>query len=332
MAMAGYWQNKKVLVTGGAGFIGSHLVELLLNEGARVRVADILPKDNAKHLAGVIKKIDYKKLDLSSGLEARRVCWGMDVVMNLAARVGGIEYNSKHPASIFRENMLVFMNVIEAAYREKVKRFLVVSSACVYPRACSIPTREEDGMQGCPEPTNEGYGWAKRMEEYLGAAYHHQYGMEVAIARPYNCYGPRDNFDPASSHVIPALIHRAFGEKERPLKVWGDGTHSRSFLYVEDFARGLLAVCEKVPDARPVNIGEEREVTVRELAEKLREISGEDFKIVYDKKALTGQPRRKCDCRLLRRLTGFKTEVSFEQGLRNTVAWYLAQRREGSGR
>jgi GDP-L-fucose synthase len=248
------------------------------------------------------------------------------VVLNLAARVAGIEYNASHPASIFQENLEMFFNTIKASSELKVDRFLVTSSACVYPRHCSIPTPEAEGTQGEPEPTNSGYGWSKRMEEYLGARYAQEFGLSVAIARPYNAYGPRDNFNPASSHVIPALILKAFHSTDGTLPVWGDGSHSRSFLYVEDFARGLLEVAARYPNADAVNIGADEEVTIGEVAhmvaKRVSEIRGFPIKPVFDPRGLTGQPRRHCDTKKAEATIGYRAAMSFEGGLMRTIDWF----------
>ncbi|HAA75741.1 TPA: GDP-fucose synthetase [Candidatus Latescibacteria bacterium] len=316
-----FWQNKRVLVTGGAGFIGSHVVELLVAEGADVTVP-VRTEGRDGFLESVRSQIKVKAADLMVERDCRAVTEGQDVVMNLAADVGGIEYNVAHPASIFRNNLQAYMNCIEAARCEGVERFLVTSSACVYPRHCSIPTPEDEGFSDRPEPTNEGYGWSKRMEEYLGQAYAAEYGMKVGIARPYNCYGPRDNFDPEKSHVIPALVRRII-EGENPLVVWGDGRQSRSFLYVTDFARGLIEMAERYAEADPVNIGAEEETTVKELVELLVDLSGMDIDIQYDTSKPAGQPRRKCDSRKAVEKVGFAPRVALREGLAETLDYYF---------
>jgi len=240
--------------------------------------------------------------------------------------VVGLEYNSTHPASIFHENMQIFLNVIKAAQQLKVDRFLVTSSACVYPRFCTIPTSEDEGFLGEPEPTNSGYGWAKRMQEYLGAQYAREFGLSVSIARPYNAYGPRDNFDPTSSHVIPALIRKAFESSNGFLDVWGDGSHSRSFLYVEDFARGLLEVAARYPMAEPINLGAEEETTIRELATQIAslvsQIRGVRIQPRFEPAGLTGQPRRCCDTSKANRVLGFRAQMALSEGLKRTVEWF----------
>ncbi len=205
-----FWDRKKVLVTGGGGFIGSHVVERLarLHRGVKITVAARMTPENKRNLAAVLKDVRVVKADLRDPEACRRACRGQDVVLNLAGVVGGVGYNSVHHASLFRDNMTLQLNMIEAARLEKAARYLVVSTACVYPRDCVIPTPESEGFRDAPEATNRGYGWAKRMGEYLGRAYADEFGMSVAIVRPYNAYGPRDHFEPEKSHVIAALVRR----------------------------------------------------------------------------------------------------------------------------
>lgn len=318
-----FWDGKKVLVTGGGGFIGSHVVERLvrLHRGVRVTVAARMSPENKRNLAAVLKSVRVLKADLRDPAACRRACRGQDVVLNLAGVVGGVGYNSRHHGGLFRDNMTLQLNVLEAARLEGVARYLVVSTACVYPRDCRIPTPESEGFRDAPERTNRGYGWAKRMGEYLGQAYAEEFGMKIAIVRPYNAYGPRDHFEPDRSHVIAALVRRVC-RGEKPLKVWGDGKATRAFLYVEDFARGLLDVAEKYPKADPVNIGSSREVSVKELARAVLRAAGHDARLVFDPSKPSGQPRRACDTRKSRKVLGFRAEVSLDEGLRRTVAWY----------
>lgn len=321
-----FFKDKKVVVTGGSGFIGSHVVEqLLLLEAASV----IIPtrQKNPEFLENVKDKVDIVSCDLFNYEQTKSVISGSNVVLNLTAIVAGIEYNKNHPASIFQQNLEMFFNVIKASQECGVERFLVTSSACVYPRHCSIPTPEEEGFKEEPEPTNSGYGWAKRMEEYLGQKYFEEFGMSVAIARPYNAYGPRDNFDPAKSHVIPALIKKALETENGVLDVWGDGTHSRSFLYVDDFARGLIETAALYPNADPINIGNFEEITIKDLAIMIAEITSEirDQKITpkFNPTGITGQPRRKCDTKKAEEKIGYKAKMSFDEGLRETINWYI---------
>jgi GDP-L-fucose synthase len=321
-----FWKDKKVLVTGGAGFIGSHVVERLVEKGADISIVviDNLQSGELRNLEKVRDKIKFIKTDLKNMKECVKLCKGKEIVMNLAARVGGIEYNRLHHGTMFRDNMLINLNVLEAARLVNVERYLIVSSACVYPRNCIIPTPEEEGFKDNPEPTNEGYGWAKRMAEFMGQAYHREFGMKIAVARPYNCYGPRDHFAPEISHVIPALIKRVF-DGEDPLIVWGDGEQSRSFLYVEDLARGLIEVTEKYAVCDPVNIGTDEEIKIKDLVKLIIELSGKNPKVYFDTSKPVGQPRRNCDNKKARKKVGFEAKVSLEEGLKRTIEWYRNQ-------
>jgi GDP-L-fucose synthase len=317
-------------VTGGGGFIGSHVVERLLHrhDSVRVTVAGRMSKENKRNLSAVLRNPNMRviKGDLRDPRFCRRACKGQDIVLNLAGVVGGVGYNSRHHGSLFRDNMTLQLGVLEAARLESVERFLVVSSACVYPRDCAIPTPESEGFRDEPETTNRGYGWAKRMGEYAGRAYAEEFGMKIAIVRPYNAYGPRDHFEADRSHVIAALVRRVcMGES--PLKVWGDGTSTRAFLYVDDFARGLLDVAEKYPNADPVNIGSPSEITIKDLAKAvLRACGAQNTKNIFDPSKPSGQPRRACDTAKSSRVLGFQAEVGLQEGLARTVAWYRKNR------
>lgn len=316
-----FWKGQRVLVTGGNGFIGSHLVERLVAEGARVTSTASSPATEFRFLDAVRKDIRTVVGDLSDAVVARRAVEGQEVVFNLAAKVGGIEYNLKRVGSVFRDNLQVFMPVLDAAQQARTGLFVVTSSACVYPRVCSIPTPEEEGFKDRPDPANEGYGWAKRMEEFLAEAYSREFGMKIRVARPYNGYGPRDNFDPSSSHVIPALVRRVMSGED-PLVVWGDGSTTRSFFYATDFARGLMAVAEKSPRVEAVNLGADEEVSIGDLARLIVRLSGRTVKLVFDPSKPAGQPRRKCDTRLAEKLLGFRAAVPLEEGLSRTIEWY----------
>ena len=319
-----FFHGRTVAVTGGTGFIGSHVVEQLLCLGARpVVLSRRIDSEFLRHYA---HRIQFRQCDLVSYESTQRALEGVSVVLNLAAKVAGLDYNSKHSASIFHENMQIFLNVVKAVQEFKVDRFLVVSSACVYARFCSIPTPEDEGFAGEPEPTNSGYGWAKRMQEYLGVQYAREFGLSISIARPYNAYGPRDNFDPASSHVIPALIRKAFESRDGCLDVWGDGSHSRSFLYVDDFARGLLEVAARYPKADPLNLGANEEISIRDLATRIANLvskeRGVSIQPRFQAAGLTGQPRRCCDTNKATRALGYHTQVTLGEGLERTVKWF----------
>jgi len=327
-----FFKGKKVAITGGTGFIGSHLVEQLLSLSA-MPIVLTRQKDPAflKNVKNDVKIAQCNLFDYESTYSAMKGC---SVVLNLAASVAGIEYNKNHPASIFQDNLQTFFNSIKAAKDHNVERYLVTSTACVYPRHCSIPTPESEGMLDEPEPTNSGYGWSKRMEEYLGQKYSEEYGLSVSIARPYNAYGPRDNFLPKSSHVIPALILKALKSQDGTLPVWGDGSHSRSFLYVDDFARGLVEVTARYPKADPINIGAHEEITIKDTALLISDIvgslTGKKITPVFNPSGITGQPRRMCDTSKLEKELQFKSKVSIKDGLRTTIEWFKEEYEKNS--
>ena len=319
-----FWKNKKVLVTGGAGFIGSYVVEMLLNLGAKVKVSDSIESDLAVNLSKVIDDIEYIKGDLRLVSDCEKACKESGIVLNLAAKVGGINFNRQHPGSMFRDNILISANMLEAARLCNVERFLVTSSAFIYPQSCKIPTPETEGFAGMPEPTNDGYGWAKRMAEFQAGAYYREFKMNITIVRPYNAYGPRDCFDPERAHVIPSLIRRVF-DNENPLNVWGDGQQSRSFLYVSDLARGIIEAAEKYNVCDPLNLGSEEEIKISDLVKLIVKISEKDIDIVFDTSKPSGQLRRKCDVTKAREKIGFEAKVSLEEGIKNTIDWYMKQ-------
>lgn len=322
-----FFQGRAVAITGGSGFIGSHLVEQLVSLGAHCIV--LSHSGRMEFLGNVVSEIEMRRCNLESLEQTREAVKGASAVLNLAASVAGLKYNKEHPATIFDANMRMFLNIIRASQEAGVERFLVTSSACVYPRFCTLPTPEGEGFTGEPEPTNSGYGWAKRMQEYLGGQYAAEFGLPVAIGRPYNAYGPRDNFDPETSHVIPALIRKAVETHEQHFDVWGDGSHSRSFLYVDDFSRGLLETAARFASADAVNLGADEEVTIgdvaRQIAADVSDLTGKSIEPRFLPTGLTGQPRRHCDVSKARRELGFEARVPFRQGLRNTIEWYLQQ-------
>ncbi|MFA6318255.1 MAG: NAD-dependent epimerase/dehydratase family protein [Elusimicrobiota bacterium] len=326
-----FWKDRAVLVTGGAGFAGSHVVEELLRRDSlvRVTVADDLSSGRRENLRSVYKKVRFVRGDLRDLESAVTACRGQSVVLHLAARVWGVDYNQKHPASMFRDNLLLASQVLEAARLCEAERLLMTSSVCVYPREASIPTPESEGFQGVPEPTNEGYGWAKRMAEFLARAYHKEYGLKVAIVRPANAYGPRDHFESEHSHVITALIRRA-AAGESPLKVWGDGSQTRSFLYVEDFARGLVDAAERHAECDPVNLGACEEVPIRSLAETIVRLVGSKAGLEFLPDQPTGQLRRSPDTSKAKAVLGFTPKVPLEEGLKKTIEWYKARMKKGS--
>jgi len=319
-----FWKDKIVLVTGGAGFVGSHAVELLVGRGADVIVVDNLENGDMRNLAAVQGEIRFIQGDLRRIEDCLSASREVKIVLHLAAKVGGIEFNRRHPGTMFRDNVLINTNMLEAARQKKVERFLLVSSACVYPRICTIPTPEDEGFVGIPEPTNYGYGWAKRMAEVQAQAYAEEFGMKIGIVRPYNTYGPRDHFDPEKSHVIPALIKRIFNG-ENPITVWGNGEQSRAFFYVEDFARGLLEAIERYPVADPVNLGTGEEIKIKDLVTLLLELSNRHPEVVFDTSKPVGQPRRNSDTSKAKIKIGFESRISLREGLKKTIEWYARQ-------
>lgn len=319
-----FWKHKKVLVTGGAGFIGSHLVENLVKRGAQVRILDNLQNGKKENLLAVKDVVEFLKGDCRNEQDALNGCKGQEVVFNVAARVGGIEYNRTHQATMLRDNLLLETVMIEAARQANVERFLTVSSACVYPRNCSVPTPELEGFMDEPEPTNGGYGWAKRMGEVLARYYQEEFGMKVGIVRPYNCYGPRDHFAPAVSHVIPALIKRVC-DGENPVMVWGSGKQTRAFLYVTDMAEGMIQAIEKYPTPDPVNLGTNDEVSIKDLVQKIIKYSEKKTTVQFDTSKPDGSPRRNSDNTKMLEKIGFTPKVSLDEGLKLTIEWYKHQ-------
>jgi GDP-L-fucose synthase len=320
-----FWKGKRVLVTGGAGFIGSYLVDLLVGQQACVHVVDNLERGRLENLEGCWDDITFTKGDLRDPATCREVTANRDVVMNLAAKVTGIEYNRHHHGEMFTSNILLSANVLEAARLNGVKRYLAVSTACIYPHDARVPTPESEGDRGRPEPTNEGYGWAKRMAEQQAVYYAREYGMEIAIARPSNAYGPRDYFDKATSHVIPALIRKVL-DGDDPVVVWGSGNQTRAFVHALDVARGMMLLTEKHAVADPVNIGHDREASMREVLEAILRLTGRKANVVFDRSRPEGYVRRAADVTKLREVTGgFVPSVSLEDGIAETIEWYSAR-------
>ena len=323
--MSDFWAGRKVLVTGGAGFVGSHLIEELYRRAptARVTVADLA--EGPSHPSPAAAAARLLRVDLRRPEACRRACRGQEVVLNLAAHVAGVGYNRSHHGTMFHDNILLSVNMLEAARLCGVERFLVVSSACVYARHCPLPMRETDGFLDRPEPTNEGYGWAKRMAEFQAWAYREEFGMKTAVVRPANTYGPRDHFDRDDCHVIAALMRRV-AAGEDPIRIWGDGSQTRSFLYVEDFARGLLDAAERHAECDPVNLAADEEVSIRKLAELIRDTAGSKARLLFDPEQPAGQPRRRLDAVKAAEKFQFQARVGLSEGLRRTWEWYRSHR------
>ena len=316
-----FWSKKQVLVTGGSGFIGSHLVERLLAEEARVRVCGRSRTKLEYMLGQAAADVEFLAGDLAVMEFAEQACRNQEAVFHLAANVAGVGYNSTHPGSILFDNATVGLNILEAAVRQGVERIGLTSSACIYRRFASVPTPEDEGFLDDPEPSNLGYGWAKRLLEVQARCYVEQYPIKVALPRPYNAYGPRDDFEWETSHVIPALIRKVL-EGQNPIPVWGDGSQTRSFLYVSDFVEGLMLTLERHPECEPINIGSSEEVTIADLIQLIIDLTGSQAEIEFDLSKPGGQPRRIGDYRKAHELLGFAAKVPLAEGLQRTIRWY----------
>lgn len=303
-----FWRNRTVVVTGGAGFLGSYVVRHLRWAGA----TDIrIPRSSG--------------CDLRDRDNCRRVVDGADLVIHLAATVGGIGFNRDNPGTLLYDNLVMGVEMMEAARRAGVEKFVALGTVCAYPKFTPVPFRENDLWDGYPEETNAPYGLAKKMLLVQAQAYRRQYGFNAIYLLPVNLYGPGDNFDPASSHVIPALIRKLVAArltKASVVEVWGDGSASREFLYVDDAARGIVAASERYNGAEPVNLGAGNEITIRELVGLLSELIGYRGAIRWDTTKPNGQPRRSLDVERARHAFGFRAQTRFVDGLRATVAWY----------
>jgi len=317
-----FWRNKKVLVTGGCGFIGSHLVDRLLTEGAAVEIVDLNSRHYPTRIAPQFPaQVEHHKADLRDPQSCNKICRGADIVMHLAAKIRGVGYNVKHHGEMFFSNALMNLHMLEAARLAGVDRFLSVSTVGVYPTDCTVPTPEEDGFKGEPEATGYGYGWAKRMAEVQSRCYAQEYGMKIAIVRPYNVYGPRMDFTPETAPVISAQIMKVLSAKD-VLTVWGDGEQTRSFTYVSDEVDGMMLAVEKHPVADPLNLGTSEEVKIKDLIQMIVRISGKKLRIEYDVTKPAGAARRCPDISKPMQLIGYKPKISLAEGLQETMAWY----------
>jgi GDP-L-fucose synthase len=301
--------GKDVMVTGGAGFLGRHVVARLERRGARV-FAPRSAQYDLRDREAVVRAFDDGR---------------PDVVIHLAAVVGGIGANRANPGRFFHDNALMGIQTMEQARRAGVQKFVSVATVCAYPKFARVPFREDDLWDGYPEETNAPYGLAKKMLLVQGQAYREQYGFNAITLLPVNLYGPGDNFDPASSHVIPALIRKVvdaqrLGEPE--IVAWGTGKASREFLYVEDGAEGIVRAAERYAGADPVNLGSGREITIQALVETITRLCGYGGSVRWDATKPDGQPRRMLDITRAEREFGFRAETSFEEGLGKTIAWY----------
>ena len=309
-----FWQNRRVCLTGGAGFLGSFVTEKLRQRGAN---EIFIPR--------------YSEYDLVQPQDVERLLDDArpDVIIHLAAHVGGIGANRLHPAEFFYDNLMMGVQLMHQAWKRGVEKFVAIGTVCAYPKFTPVPFREDDLWNGYPEETNAPYGLAKKMLLVQAQAYRQQYGFNAIFLLPVNLYGPRDNFDLESSHVIPALIRKCIEAQEsgqETVEVWGDGSPTREFLYVEDAAEGILLAAERYNGADPVNLGSGFEISIRDLAELIRRLTGFEGKLVWDTSKPNGQPRRALDISRAERYFGFRAKTDFEEGLRRTIEWYRQNR------
>jgi GDP-L-fucose synthase len=305
-----FWEGKKVLVTGGAGFLGSKVVEHLLKAGVAEENLSV-PRS--------------REIDLRTWENCVNVVKDVDLVIHLAAKVGGIGYNMENPGSLFYDNAIMGIQLMEAARQAGVGKFVAVGTICAYPKFTPVPFQEKDLWYGYPEETNAPYGLAKKMLLVQAQAYRQQYGFNAIYLLPVNLYGPGDNFDPASSHVIPALIKKFVDTVEqgsRTVEVWGTGEASREFLYVNDAARGIVLAAERYDKPDPVNLGAGFEITIRDLVDLISDLTGYEGEIVWDTTKPDGQPRRCLGVSRAREEFGFEARTAFREGLKETIAWY----------
>jgi GDP-L-fucose synthase len=302
--------NKRILVTGGAGFLGRQVVEQLCQSGAE------------REKITIVRSRDY---DLRVLEKCKLAVAQQEIVIHLAAHVGGIGLNREKPAELFYDNLMMGTQLIHAAYQAGVEKFVCVGTICAYPKFTPVPFKEDDLWNGYPEETNAPYGVAKKALLVQLQAYRQQYGFNGIYLLPVNLYGPEDNFDPSSSHVIPALIrkvHEAQQKGEKNLPVWGDGSPTREFLYSTDAARGIVMGTTDYNDPEPVNLGTGYEISIRDLIELICELMEFEGKIVWETDKPNGQPRRCLDTERAKQAFGFTAQVDFKQGLKNTIDWY----------
>lgn len=317
-----FWKKKKTVVAGGAGFIGSYLVEQLVEEGASVTVVDNMEKGSLDNLESVLGEIKVVEADLRDRQACEEACAGADIVMNLAARAYGLEYSNSHHGEMLTANALVGLNLLEAARTNDVERYLVVSSSCVYSDDAVVPTPEDQVFTRSPEEANQGYGWAKRVLELQAAYYSREYGMQIAIARPFNAYGPRDSWAGEKSHVIPALIKKLLQEGEE-IVVWGSGNQQRSFIHGRDVAGALRLLTERYAVGDPVNIGDDQDISIRDLVFRLMRILGVNKRVIFDTARPEGCPRKSANMEKLRKVVDAAwPSISLDEGLKEMADWY----------
>ncbi len=304
-------RSKKIVVTGGNGFLGTQIIKKLLESGAT--------KEN-------IYVPRAAECDLRIWENCQSAVKNQDIVIHLAAKVGGIGFNREHPGELFYDNLIMGAQLIEAARQANVQKFVAIGTICAYPKFAPVPFREDDIWNGYPEETNAPYGLAKKMMLVQAQSYRQQYGFNAIYLLPVNLYGPGDNFNPESSHVIPALIKKVFEAKQTgktKVEVWGTGSATREFLYVEDAAEAIVAAAIQYDKAEPVNIGSGSEISIKELVGVIKQLVGYEGEVVWDTTKPDGQPRRMLDITRARQEFGFIAKTDFQTGLKNTIEWYI---------
>ncbi|MGA2121763.1 MAG: GDP-L-fucose synthase [Methanoregula sp.] len=310
-----FWDNKQILLTGGAGFLGSHIVEQLQQRDVRKEQLYI-PRS--------------RDLDLRRWENCVTAVKDKDIIIHLAAKVGGIGFNQKYPGELFYDNAIMGIQIIEAARQEGVEKCVILGTVCAYPKFTPVPFSEDELWNGYPEETNAPYGIAKKALLVQAQAYRQQYGFNAIYLLPVNLYGPRDNFNPESSHVIPALIKKfvdAVREKKPSVDVWGTGAASREFLYVEDAARAIILATERYNKPDPINLGAGKEISIRDLVTIIKKQTGFTGEVHWDTTKPDGQPRRCLVTSRAEKEFGFIAKVPFDEGLKRTITWYINQKR-----
>ena len=311
-----FWQDKKIIVTGGSGFLGSFVVEKLKQRGA----ADVFVPRSSQY--------DLRSQD---GIAGMLKDFNANMIIHLAALAGGIGANRARPAEFFYNNLMMGVPLLHQAWEQKVEKFIAVGSVCSYPKFTPVPFKEENLWDGYPEETNAPYGLAKKMLLVQSQSYRQQYGYNSIYLMPVNLYGPRDNFDLETSHVIPALIRKAIEAGERgdaEMFVWGDGSPTREFLYVEDAADGIITAAEKYNGSEPVNLGSGFEISIKDLVEMTAKMTGFTGKLVWQTDKPNGQPRRGLDVSRAKEYFDWSAQTPFEEGMRRTIEWYKENRSE----
>jgi GDP-L-fucose synthase len=317
MEQTDFWKDKRVCVTGGAGFLGSFVIEQLRQCGAGEIFVPTIEEYDLVRLDDIQRMYDEAQPDL---------------VIHLAALAGGIGANRARPADFFYVNLMMGVQLIHEAWKRGIGKFVAIGTICAYPKFTPLPFQEENLWDGYPEETNAPYGLAKKMLLVQSQAYREQYGFNVIYLLPVNLYGPRDNFNLETSHVIPAQIRKCIEARERgsrQVNMWGDGSPTREFLYVEDAARGILMAAERYNGSEPVNLGSGYEISIKDLAEMIARLTGFDGEIVWDPSKPNGQPRRALDVSRAEKYFGFRAQMPFEEGLRRTIDWYFKSRDSG---